>query len=300
MLQQHRLNLQIFSSPQSQLRIKPSTDDIVMPTPNIGGSLNRIIIGETQTFDDDVFGNIEVTLDYIEFIDRVENLFGGFIFADEGSVYLRAVLTLRNVGTVSGTLPTAWSRIFYDNTFEFSGAIINGITDINPLAPPITGSVAIMIPNRVAESDESLVIEFGTGIMGQTAASFVIRAGISVQEADTAPTDVQEWTAMHDALVGEWLVEFGSDLYWWEGRYFIFYPEGFGVLVGNRIHEFLWDIWEADGTLFGGYGAGVAGYYLGIYFWEDEFEHWFEIDEIPEDVLELFQAAGPPLVLIRQ
>lgn len=141
----------------------------------VNPSGDQIMIGETQSYDNE-FGNMEVTLDYIEFIDKIENpLLGGYNYPDEGSVFLRAAFTLKNIGTEKGSLITAWSAAVYDSMYEFKNLYTEGVlTDINPLTPPATGSIIFMVPNDVVESDKSLVININDG-SGASVISYVIR-----------------------------------------------------------------------------------------------------------------------------
>jgi len=147
--------------------------------PSAGASGNRIVIGETQSFDEEAFGNLEVTLKYVEFINSIKNpMTGDNRFPDEGSIFLRAEFTLKNIGTVSGTLMTAWTKVIYDGAYEFGMYMTDGdaFSAINPLAPPTTCSITFMVPNSVAKSDGSLAIVFNNG-MGSDVMTFVIRPG---------------------------------------------------------------------------------------------------------------------------
>lgn len=135
---------------------------------------DKIVIGNTQSYDNE-YGNMEVTLDYVEFTDRIENSLGGYNFPDEGSIFLRAAFTLKNIGTDKGSLITAWSTVVYDGIYEYRSSFIEGDTaDINPLTSPATGALIFMVPNDVAESDKSLVININDG-SGQAVISYVIR-----------------------------------------------------------------------------------------------------------------------------
>lgn len=61
-----------------------------------------------------------MTLNYITFTDKLENtLLGGYIYPDEGNVFLRADITVKNIGTENGDLLTAWNTIVYDSVYEF-------------------------------------------------------------------------------------------------------------------------------------------------------------------------------------
>ena len=139
---------------------------------------DRITIGETQIFNDNAFGNLEVTLDYVEFVNRVDvSLFGAALthYPDEGNVYLRAALTIKNIGTSSGSLPGTWSRVVYDGVYKFTDSIDDLPFDIKPLTTA-KGSIAFMIPNIVAQSDGELVLVFDDGSwVSRNSVSFVVR-----------------------------------------------------------------------------------------------------------------------------
>lgn len=80
---------------------------------------DKITIGEAQSYDNE-FGNIEVTLNYAAFTDKLDNtLLEGYIYPDEGNVFLWADITVKNIGTENGDLITAWNTVVYDGTYEF-------------------------------------------------------------------------------------------------------------------------------------------------------------------------------------
>jgi hypothetical protein len=159
---------------------------------NTASNSRRIVVGETQSFDVNGFGNLEVTLDYVEFIDRIKHPpLGNYNIPDsfpyEGSIFLRATLTLRNIGTKRTDLVAAWNKIVYDGTFEFMyhTADDNLLSDINPLTPPTTGAIVFMVPKSVAESDKSLVLNYFYGGYDMVM-SFVIRPGARGGQAEQA------------------------------------------------------------------------------------------------------------------
>ena len=205
------------------------------------------MIGETQSYNNN-FGNLEVTLDYVEFLNRIENpILGGYFFPDEGSIFLHAVLTLRNIGTEQADLLTSWNRIVYDERFEF-GQIYqsDGLHGINPLTPPRSGAITFMVANSVARDDRSLVLNFGDG-SGRNVMSFVIRPGLGSTAGTTTtrqsiplqnPTDA----AIVSELIGRWRVGNAHGFEWFEGGEILeFLPNGRGVeTYGSERFNFRW------------------------------------------------------------
>lgn len=152
---------------------------------------DQLVIGETQSYDNE-FGNMEVTLDYIQFTDRLENTWAGaYTYPDEGSVFLLAFVTVKNIGTEKGSLLTAWNTLIFDGEYEFEHytTIGDSLMDINPLTSPITGTLVFMVPTSVMESDKSLVLNINDG-GGKAVISYVIRTGeepASVTPSTTSP-----------------------------------------------------------------------------------------------------------------
>ena len=141
---------------------------------------DRIIVGETQPYNNEFSGNLEVTLEYVEFVDQIEDpLFGIYTLPDEGHIFLRAVFTTQNIDTERGGLVPGSSKVVYDGIYEFNHHTFEGDFDANPLSPPVTGLINYMVPVVVAESDNSLVIEFFESMAGGDNVSFVIRSGAS-------------------------------------------------------------------------------------------------------------------------
>lgn len=145
---------------------------------NLVSSDGRIVLNNTQYFDDISFGNIEVTLDYVQFTDRLEDAWTGeYIYPDEGFVFLWAALTLENTGTTNSTLPTAWNTLVYDGSYEFrSYTSVGDLIDIPPLSAPIEGAIIFMVPTNVMASDKSLVLNINNGA-GKAVISYTIRPG---------------------------------------------------------------------------------------------------------------------------
>lgn len=136
-----------------------------------------IMIDETQSYDNE-YGNIEVTLNYAAFTDKLENtLLGGYIYPDEGNVFLWADVTVNNIGTEKGSLLTAWNTLVFDGAYEFEHhTTVGDVVDINPLTAPTDGGLVFMVPTSVMESDKSLVLNINDG-GGNVVLSYVIRPG---------------------------------------------------------------------------------------------------------------------------
>ena len=136
-----------------------------------------IMIDETQSYDNE-YGNIEVTLNYAAFTDKLENtLLGGYIYPDEGNVFLWADVTVNNIGTEKGSLLTAWNTLVFDGAYEFEHhTTVGDVVDINPLTTPTDGGLVFMVPTSVMESDKSLVLNINDG-GGDVVLSYVIRPG---------------------------------------------------------------------------------------------------------------------------
>lgn len=145
---------------------------------NSASSSNRIMINETQSYDNE-FGNIQVTLKYVEFVDKVENtLTGDYLYPDKDNVFLWAAITVENIGTVEGSLITAWNTLIYDNTYEFTNyyTVGDSLKNISPLTSPTDGAIIFMVPSAVAESDGTLVLNINDAA-GEPIISYTIRNG---------------------------------------------------------------------------------------------------------------------------
>lgn len=153
------------------------------------------MIGDTQSYNNE-FGNIEVTLDYVEFVDQLEDTqTGNDIYPDEDCVFLRAGVTVENVGTEKGGLVTGWNKIVYDSKYEFVeyfNPMEADLTNIKPLSPPKNGALIFTVPNSVAESDKSLVLNIND-VSGKPLISYVLRpAGGTITAANTSEVGITE------------------------------------------------------------------------------------------------------------
>lgn len=164
-----------FNDSQSDSNYESDDGNILESNSNFTSNGNRIEIGETNSYNND-YGNFEVTLDYVEFVDEVENeLIGNYIYPEDDNIFLRAAITVKNVGTKVGQLLTAWNTIVYDNTYEFNHFSTEGnFIGIKPLSSPITGALIFEVPHSVTESDKSLVLNINDG-SGEPIISYTIR-----------------------------------------------------------------------------------------------------------------------------
>lgn len=144
---------------------------------SVAESDTKIEIGETWSVNNND-GNMEVTLDSIEFRG---GLFGGIYFGtvpDEGCVWLVATITVKNVGTKECSF-SGIETLIYDETYEYKDyGFIEGdsLSGIAPLTESKTHSIAFMVPKSVEESEKSLVLNIEDW-NGETMLSYVIRQG---------------------------------------------------------------------------------------------------------------------------
>ncbi len=141
-------------------------------------------IGKTQSFDDSVFGNMEVTLDYVQFMERYQDMWGEYIYPDEGFVFLWVAFTVKNIGTVNGSLPVTWSKLIYDGKYEYY--ISNVVSDLDlieipPLSAPIEEAFVFKVPITVMKSGKSFVLNIDNG-SGKNLISFTFNSGDVLME----------------------------------------------------------------------------------------------------------------------
>lgn len=144
---------------------------------SVAESDTKIEIGETWSVNNNA-GNMEVTLDSIEFRG---GLFGGIYFGtvpDEGCVWLVATITVKNVGTKECSF-SGIEKLIYDETYEYKDygfAEGDSLSGIAPLTESKTQSIAFMVPKSVEESEKSLVLNIEAW-NGETMLSYTIRQG---------------------------------------------------------------------------------------------------------------------------
>ena len=241
---------------------------------------NRIMIGETQTFD----GRLVVTLDYIEFIDRLESEWFGELLPDAGNVFLRATLTVENLGTERGGISTLLSSVTYNDAFEFDSHPFSeeGQLVINALTPPSTGSMSFEVASVVAESDNPLIINISDNVFGGDILTFVIRPGAAgdsvAQDAEQAPADKgapqgQDRIADLEALLTGAEHMFGGDwtnsyTYVWDWMSLEFNADGSGF-AHPEPGSFTWWVtedpaWEDGYLLHVQSGGVIIIFHLGV------------------------------------
>lgn len=147
---------------------------------------DKIMIGETQSYDNE-YGNMEVTLEYVQFTDSLVNTWtGGYEYPDEGSVFLCAVINVKNIGTANGDMLVAWNTLVYDGMYEFRSYSIEGdITEIPPLSASREGVIIFMVPADVMGSDKSLVLNINDGGTDKAVISYTITAAETPTSSNT-------------------------------------------------------------------------------------------------------------------
>ena len=241
---------------------------------------NKITIDETQSYDNE-YGNIEVTLNYAAFTDKLENtLLGGYIYPDEGNVFLWADVTVKNIGTENGYL-SASSRVVYDGTYEFQSdsTVGNLLGSIAPLTAPTEGAIIFEVPITVMESDNSLVFNIDSG---EVVLSYVIRPGNGTS-GDDIPSVLPEGGIAND------LTFRGNSLTEWIGgpsdtAYDTFGWPDYGTIIDESLY---------NGGEYFGYNIGVDS---GISFIID-----YQTDRIGwiTGVAEAFEVNGTTLDITR-
>ena len=197
---------------------------------------DKITIGEAQSYDNE-FGNIEVTLNYAAFTDKLDNtLLGGYIYLDEGNVFLWADITVKNIGTENGDLITAWNTVVYDGTYEFRShrTIGDPLTSIAPLTAPTEGAIIFEVPSVVMESDKSLILNINDG-GGDVVLSYVIRPGDGTS-GDDIPSALPEGGTAND------LTFRGTSLTDWIGgpadtAYDVFGWPDYGTIIDESLYN---------------------------------------------------------------
>ena len=210
---------------------------------------DKITIGEAQSYDNE-FGNIEVTLNYAAFTDKLDNtLLEGYIYPDEGNVFLWADITVKNIGTENGDLITAWNTVVYDGTYEFRShrAVGDPLTSIAPLTAPTEGAIIFEVPSSIMESDKSLVLNINDG-GGKVVLSYVIRPGDGTS-GDDIPSALPEGGTAND------LTFRGTSLTDWIGgpadtAYDVFGWPDYGTIIDESLY---------NGGEYFGYNVGLDG-----------------------------------------
>lgn len=139
---------------------------------------DRITVNETYSFNDNIYGNFEATLNYVEFSEQAPNywdMLGRDAYADEGCVFLWANFSVENIGTKPDSFPASSCTLIYDNTYEYENYnIVDGLSStMNPLTSPVNGSIIYMVPIEVIESGKPISIVLT--LDGNTTLSYTIR-----------------------------------------------------------------------------------------------------------------------------
>lgn len=203
-----------------------------------GFSSDTTMSGKTQSYDNE-WGNMAVTLNSVEFVDYLESTrTGDPVYPDEGCVFLRVVLTVENIGTENGSLMSGWNTIVYDNEYTFSESYFAEFYEfpstIRPLTAPVTGPLLFMVPTDVAESNKSLVLNFGDGF-GNAVISYVLRPDGGTIGSDTPSAPSEE------AIAND-LTFRGTSLTDWIGgspdiAYDIFGWPDYGTIIDGSLYE---------------------------------------------------------------
>lgn len=118
--------------------------------------------------------NWNITVSNVQILDSVENGYGHFD-PEEGNKYLLVTATAENTGKEADTFLPSFAmnsdvsaKVLYGDGYEFSMTQLIGYSrdlinsTINPLSSK-EGDMAFEIPNSVADSSDSLLIEFSAG-----------------------------------------------------------------------------------------------------------------------------------------
>ena len=269
---------------------------------------NSIMIGETRSISVDD-GEMEVTLDSIEFTDGPISFGYNNLTPDDGFTYLVASLTVKNTGTTETGLFTMGSTVIYDGKYEYTteGEIGENISNLDPLSNAKTAAIIFMVPKSAAESEDALVINISTGFGGDDI-SYTIRAGSNTA---TQPLDIYEimdlyegsWTAReYDSVVmkneyvdanGGYLdisISWGigtSELTEWQLTGIYDEEDSSIHYTGTRLE---WYVEEPDG----GAGTRVVSEEENGVIWieEDGLLYWVDYTKIPPDVPLAFQKSA--------
>lgn len=176
-------------------------------------SLGDIIeINQTDTHYDDMFGDIEVTVKYIDFVDKLSQGVLGYDYPGEDCVYLRAFVSLKNVDTEVAGLYCGLT-IIYDGTYTYDYYTFEGsFYDMQPLSSAQECTFIFEVPKTVMESDKSLVLKIGEDKSNEQSISFTIRGETpplknqpSTTSSAAAPETASEPVSVNFATVQEYL-----------------------------------------------------------------------------------------------
>lgn len=142
-----------------------------------------IEVNQTDTHYDDIWGNVEVTVKYVDFVDNLSMGVLGYDSPDEDFVYLRAFISLKNIDTKTASLLCS-ERIIYDNTYTYSLHTFEGSPyDIKPLSSDQECTLIFEVPKEAMESDKSLVLKLRDDSSEEKSLLFTIRDGATPSKA---------------------------------------------------------------------------------------------------------------------
>ena len=134
------------------------------PKPSLEGNHlgDKISINEAQYFEDNVCGNFETTLNYIEFTDEYTDSWDSVIYPDAGCIFVIANFTTKNLGNEPDFFPIGSFDLIYDGAYKYDNTVIlNGLSSVlAPLTAPVTGSIVYMVPVEVMESGKSISLVY--------------------------------------------------------------------------------------------------------------------------------------------
>lgn len=173
---------------------------------------DTIEVNQTDTHYDDTWGNVEVTVKYVDFVDKLSMGILGYDSPDEDFVYLRAFISLKNIDTKTASLLCS-ERIIYDNTYTYSLHTFEGSPyDIKPLSSDQECTLIFEVPKEAMESDKSLVLTLRDDSNEEQTLLFTIRDGgtpskskPSTSSSTTTPESAFEPASVGYATVQEYL-----------------------------------------------------------------------------------------------
>lgn len=248
--------------------------------PGPGGG--RILIGETQR-QRGASVDVEVTLEYVEFVDSVPFLLTDTqIFPEDGNVFLRAVLTVNNLHT-QHFAGLGWNQVIYDGRFLFEGEVVDGpmLGGMDPLSPPQTRRVTFEVPRRIMESDNSIALRVRDTSASHVDMLFVVRGSAQAAQppATQPPHAAQPPQAQPPAssqnverILGRWQYRDGD----W-GYEFLAGGTGFNHIPGQR-RDLSWEVegaWEELLVIIPHWSNRIIEYFFDVV--GDEL-HLFEFD----------------------
>lgn len=123
----------------------------------------KIIVEETKEYRNDIYNqNFEIAVNCVEFVGEIESdsLWGDIIYPEDNCVFLRASVTIENIGTTYASPP--FGPIVYDGIYEYDYyATFGGINGIKPLVPAVNGALIFEVPQEMVDSNKSIELVIG-------------------------------------------------------------------------------------------------------------------------------------------